>query len=198
MVANKSNKSTMPPPAPRKPRKKVVRKLHRRDATAGFVKNPRDLFKKSVGFAGHDNVVVFDRDTAPNAAAIRTKWVSKARQDELLVDALQSTEDAYKASLVSKATEIDFERSFNKMLREQGYSGRGRTCAAALAMGTVRKLARNAEVAISMSECLLDLFKEQKLEAELVSKIGDLCFIHNDAMTAKEHAAVRQYMCDTM
>ena len=190
--------SQMPPPAPRKPRKKTVRKLHRRDAIAGLVKHHRNLFNKSVKFLKSDSLAVFKSDAAPNAAVIQSKWVSKAREQELLGDALRGPREVYKDSLVSKATEIDFEATFNKMLSAQGYQESGHTCAAALAMGTVRKLARNVEVAISMSETLLDLFSERKLEVELISKIGDLCFAHKDAMTAVEQAAVRQYMCDTV
>ena len=195
MVATKSQ---MPPPAPRKPRNKVVRKLHRRDAIAGLVKHPSDLFKKSVRFSIRDTITIFDHDSAAASPSTHATVVSMAREQELLTGALQDPQSVYKDSLVSTANEIDFERTFNRMLREQGYNGRGRNCAAALAMGTVRKLARNAEVAISMSESLLDLFKEEKLEVELISELADLCFIHKDAMTVAEQAAVRQYVCGTV
>ena len=193
----------MPPPPPRKKlvskaKAKAKRQLRRRDAIAGFVKDPRDLFKKSVRFSGHDNVAVFQSDASANTAATRSKWTSKAREEEVLGDSLEDARGAHKSDLVSRATDIDFEYSFNQMLREVNYKGRGKTCAAALAMGTVRKLARNADVAVSLSECLLELFKEQRLETELVSKIGDLCFAHKDAMTTKEQCAVRRYMLETL
>lgn len=160
---------------------------------------PIRKYRCRVKFQGVDDIIVYDKNKSPSNSETHTITVpSKADESQALLIALRSPHTIYQDRLVQSASAIDFECRLKKYLRATNYPGRGKQCAAALAIGVVRRIARNAEVNISLSESFLALFQETDIEEQLILNLTDIVFQHKDAMTSMEFHDIRKYLINAV
>ena len=149
-----------------------------------------------VVFAARDSRIVYRADLPVNSLLGSSySTIALSIEDEYMRLALATTSAEYEDRLLARTTTLNFEPRFKSLLKDNDYPGRGMRCAAALAIGIVRKLTRNKEAAESFAECMLDLFSEKRLEVELISYIGDHIAAHKDAMSEQERVHIATYYC---
>jgi|TARA_B110000879_G_C11109417_1_gene486760 hypothetical protein len=151
---------------------------------------------RHVNFCSKDTNLIFDKNKKSCTLAAKVglyESMSKITEDIMMQMTRDQDLQAYKKDLLDRSIHLNFEVRFKKILRARNYSGRTRHCAAAIAMGIVRILARNKETALSFAECMIDLFTHSSAEHVLFARIGDTIFEHKAAMTEYEEKKIRKY-----